>query len=201
MDTERSDVDTRRDPEVVVSGVGDRGPAVLPEGAADDGAPVAPRRELAILLGVGLALVVALTLALALWTGRDGDVVATPGDAGVDAPAVQVALRMSVEPPATVTAGEEASFTVRWTDDEGVFSGTSEEWGDGVGTSSLRRSRCEPGGAPAGPAGDAYAVTHTWSEPGTYAVVLGVATYTCEAGTAVEEDVSTPVTVEVLPAR
>lgn len=199
MDTERTDVDTRREPDVVVSRAAR--PVVMPAGSADDGAPPTPRRQLAILLGAGLALVVALTLALALWTGGDGDVVATPGDTGAGDSPVQVALHMSVDPPATVRAGEEATFTVRWADDEGVFSGTSEEWGDGVGTSSLRRSQCATPGGPAGPAGDTYAVTHTWSEPGTYAVVLGVATYTCQAGTAVAEEVTTPVTVEVLPAR
>jgi len=142
---------------------------------------------------------VGLTLALALWIGGDGDVEATPADGG--APPAPTALGMSVDPLGTVVAGEPATLTVRWADNDGIFSGTSEEWGDGVGTSSLSESRCEDVAVPAGPAGGTYDLTHTWSEPGTYAAVLGVATYTCVDGSATEEQVTTPVTVEVLPAR
>jgi hypothetical protein len=151
-----------------------------------------------VLLVAGLVLVVGLTLALAIWIGGDSDVEATPA-AGAAAPA-PTELGMCGDPRDTGGAGGPAPRTRRGADNDGVFGGTSEEWGDGVGTSSLSESRCEDVAVPAGPAAGTYDLTHTWSEPGTYAVVLGVTTYTCVDGSATEEQVTTPVTVEVLPA-
>jgi hypothetical protein len=208
MDTDRSDVGTRREPDVVVAASpvvvsrptpGQDGRAgSLADAVGPGDPPQPPRRGLAVLLVAGLVLVVGLTLALAIWIGGDSDVEATPA-AGAAAPA-PTELGMSVDPLDTVVAGEPATLTVRWADNDGVFGGTSEEWGDGVGTSSLSESRCEDVAVPAGPAAGTYDLTHTWSEPGTYAVVLGVTTYTCVDGSATEEQVTTPVTVEVLPA-
>jgi hypothetical protein len=175
-------------------------PVLVRPDAADHDPPRAPSVRLAVLLGVGVALVLAATLALAFWTSGDDDVTAgapTPAAEGSDVPA---ALGMTADAPARVVAGQEASITVRWTDGAGIFSGTSEEWGDGIGTSSLSQDRCEPGALAAEAAGGPYTVTHTWSEPGTYTVVLGVATYVCDNGSAVQEQVTEPVTVEVLPA-
>ena len=88
---------------------------------------------------------------------------------------------------------------MRWSDGEGVFSGSTEEWGDGIGASSLAQDRCT-GVATDQPAAGNYSVTHTWSEAGTYQVVLGVASYTCQAGAAVPEEASKTVTVEVVAA-
>jgi hypothetical protein len=70
-----------------------------------------------------------------------------------------------------------------------------------VATSSRKQGGCEPGAPAPEPAAGSYAARHTWSEPGTYTVVIGVATYACQDGTAVEEDASETLTVEVLPAR
>ena len=75
--------------------------------------------------------------------------------------------------------GEPATITVTYTDGSGIFSGTSEEWGDGVGTSSLQEGRCSATAEPAGSLSDSYQATHRWTEPGTYSLVLGVNTYTC----------------------
>lgn len=200
MDTDRSDVGTRREPDVVVTTTS---PVVVSrptpgEPGRPGDVPQPPRRGLAVLLVAGLVLVVGLTLALALVIGGD-DVEATPAG-GAAAPPAPTELGMAVDPVGTVVAGEPATLTVRWADNDGIFGGTSEEWGDGVGTSSLSESRCEDVAVPAGPAAGTYDLTHTWSEPGTYAVVLGVTTYTCADGSATEEQVTTPVTVEVLPA-
>jgi hypothetical protein len=106
---------------------------------------------------------------------------------------------MTVELPDTVVAGQAADIVVRWSDGEGVFSGTSEDWGDGVGTSSLAQDQCT-GVATDRKSADSYLVTHTWAEPGSYQVALGVTTYLCTDGTAVQEDVSKTVTVQVQPA-
>jgi hypothetical protein len=213
MDTrDESRAGVRQEPDLVVSDapaapaadrprLHDDRPVLLHREDADGDPLRAPSPRLAVLLGAGVALVLAATVALAFWTsGGDDDVTAgstTPGAEGSDVPA---ALGMSVDPAARVVAGEEATLTVRWTDGAGIFSGTSEEWGDGIGTSSLSQDRCEPGAPAAEAAGGTYTVTHTWSEPGTYTVVLGVATYVCDNGSAVQEQVTEPVTVEVLPA-
>jgi hypothetical protein len=106
---------------------------------------------------------------------------------------------MTVELPETVVAGQTAEIVVRWTDGEGVFSGTSEDWGDGVGTSSLAQDQCT-GAATTTKSADSYTVKHAWSEPGTYQVVLGVTTYVCTDGSPVQEDVSKTVSVQVQPA-
>lgn len=173
----------------------DNGPA--PD-STDPDAPPPPRRGLAVGLAAALALAVVATLVLAV-TGGDEDVVAGSDPAAVDVAAGPHALGLTVEAPEQVVAGERARFTVHWTDGSGIFSGSSEDWGDAVATSSRKQGRCEPGAA-APPAAGTYAMRHTWSEPGTYSVVLGVATYTCGSGSAVEEEASKTVTVEVLPA-
>ena len=94
--------------------------------------------------------------------------------------------------------GEPATITVTYTDGSGIFSGTSEEWGDGVGTSSLQEGRCTAAAEPAGSLSDSYQVTHRWTEPGTYSLVLGVNTYTCRGTTAVQEKATTMLIVKVL---
>jgi hypothetical protein len=142
------------------------------------------------------------TLVLTLLAGGDEDVTTEPDPAPAGAqPTSPAGLGVVVEAPDTVVAGETARFVVRWTDGSGLFSGGSEDWGDGVATSSRKQGGCEPGAPAPEPAAGSYAARHTWSEPGTYTVVIGVATYACQDGTAVEEDASETLTVEVLPAR
>lgn len=185
-------LEVRRGPDVVVT--------TAPGTSADpDGPPPAPpRRRLVIGLAalLALALVAVLVLVLALG-GDDEPVKASPPPAA--GPAEPADLGMTVELPETVVAGESAEIVVRWTDGEGVFSGTSEDWGDGVGTSSLAQDQCT-GVATDRRSADSYQLTHAWSEPGSYQVVLGVTTYTCTDGSAVQEDVSKTVTVQVQPA-
>jgi len=100
--------------------------------------------------------------------------------------------------PASVSVGELATITVTYTDGSGIFSGTSEEWGDGVGTSSLQQGRCSASAAPAGSLSDSYQVKHAWTEPGTYSLVLGVNTYSCRGTTVVQEHTTTMLIVKVL---
>jgi len=165
---------------------------------ADPAGPPRPRLALAVGLAVALVLASAASLAMVL-TGGDDDVVRSDPPAAVQ-PAGPAALGIAVDVPASVVAGEPAQLTVSWTDGTGIFSGSSEDWGDAVATSSRKQGRCEPG-APAEPAAaGTYHLLHTWSEPGTYAVVVGVATYTCADGSAVEEEASKTLTIEVRPA-
>ena len=89
------------------------------------------------------------------------------------------APRITIEAPATVVAGKPATFTVNYALTNGRLSGSVEEWGDGVGGGSAKQERCESSAQTAGPTSGRYSVTHTWSRPGTYDVVLGVNTYTC----------------------
>lgn len=181
-----------RDPVVVVTSA----PTI-----EDPPAP-APRRGLAIALVVGMLVALAGSLSLLFVTAGDDDVVThsprQPASAGVAAPA---ALAVVAEPPDRVVAGQVATFVIRWTDGAGIFSGTSEDWGDGVGASSVKQGRCEASTAgQEGPIQGEARVRHAWAEPGTYTVVLGATTYTCAGAAATAEDASTTLTVEVQPA-
>ena len=107
-------------------------------------------------------------------------------------------LTVTVTAPPRVVAGERAEFTLRWSDGEGIFSGTSEDWGDGVGVSSLAQQACDLAPA-AGRAGGEVTVRHTFTAPGPYTLVLGVSTYTCSGAEAVTETATETVQVDVLP--
>ena len=196
MDTrEDHDIEVRHGPEVRVPAA--RMPASHAE-AQDGPAPAPPRRRLVVTLVSLLVLTLVATLTLVLVLGGDEPTVeATVPPA--DVAAGPAPLGMTVDLPTRVVAGEEATIVVRWTDGEGVFSGSTEEWGDGVGASSLAQDACT-GVTTDQPSAGRYAVAHTWSEAGTYQLVLGVATYTCEGGSAVTEDASKTVSVEVVAA-
>ncbi len=174
----------------VRSGPGDDGP----------GSPPSPRRALGLVLAGLLVLATAASLVLVLTGDDDDGVVARSSQPGAAQAAGPRALGLTVDLLTPAVAGEPARLSVSWADGSGVFSGSSEDWGDAVGTSSRKQGRCEPGAAAAPAAAGKYALKHTWSEPGTYSVVIGVATYTCADGSAVEEEASTTLTVEVRPA-
>jgi len=170
--------------------------------AAGPTGPERSRRRLVVGLAALLALVLAVTVVLVLVLGGDDQPDVTTRTPAAADPAGPAALGLTVELPDQVVAGEPASLVVRWTDGEGVFSGSTEEWGDGVGTSSLAQDNCSTTATATQdrPSAGRYTARHTWSEPGTYQVTVGVASYLCEAGTATEEDATTTVSVEVLPA-
>lgn len=183
-------MDTRNDPgvsiqrdtlEVVVS------PPDAPPEVVNDLPATRSRRPLS-LLAVVVALAVAATVAAVVLTGDD-DVVATPGTSQAAVPEEVSALTVTVTPPTSVVAGQEATFAIAYADDEGVFSGGTEDWGDGLATSSLKQSSCDvpASGSPPGAAAGSYQVGHTFAEAGTYQLELGVRSYTCVDGTAVEE--------------
>lgn len=191
---EGQDVQVRQAPEIV-------GRTPRADDAPDGPAPATHRRGLVVVLAAVTALAVVLTLLLVLLlSGGDDDGRVKAKTPPADVPAGPAALGMSVQQPESVVAGTPTTLEVRWTDGTGVFSGSSEDWGDGVGTSSLKQGICAASAAIEPPAAGRFAVEHTWSEPGTYEVVLGVTTYVCENGTAVEEQASKNITVQVLPA-
>lgn len=145
-------------------------------------------------LGVGALVSAGLTL------GRGG------GDAVVAQPAKQppapgpvapAALTMTVGLPATVVAGRLATIEVHYADGNGRFGGSTEDWGDGLGTSSLREGTCGAVPAAATPLSGSYRLTHTWARPGIYTVQLGVSSYACTGSGPVEEQASKKVAVTV----
>jgi len=150
-------------------------------------------------LTAGVVLAVGAALAVALAGGGDPVVVAKSDPPAAGRPAGLQSLGLVVDAPASVAAGEPARFTVSFTDGAGIFSGSSEDWGDELATSSRKQGRCGPGAAASPPAAGTYTLRHTWSEPGTYSVVIGVATYTCADGSAVAEEAARTLTVEVRP--
>jgi hypothetical protein len=158
-----------------------------------------PRLPLAI-FAVLLLLASAVGIAVAaVVSGSDDNSVAQPqSQQPADVPAPPAALSVTADGPASVGVGELATITVTYTDGSGIFSGTSEEWGDGVGTSSLQEGRCSAPAEPAGSLSDSYQVKHRWTEAGTYSLVLGVNTYTCRGTAAVQEHATTMLIVKVL---
>jgi hypothetical protein len=130
------------------------------------------------------------------WATRGDDPVRTTPAPAAAGPVVPDPLGLDVSAPTDVVAGQPATLVVRYADGAGTFSGSTEEWGDDVGTSSLAEGRC-PTTAADGPVSGTYEATHTWSEPGSYTVKVAVSSYTCDTGTPVEEQASTTVTVVV----
>jgi len=196
---EGRDLEVRHGPGVAVSTSGEAGPGG--EHALDGPPPVRPRRRLVVGLAALLALVLAVTVVLVLVLGGDDEPDVTTRTPAAD-PGGPAPLGLTVEVPDEVVAGQPARLVLRWADGEGVFSGSTEEWGDGVGTSSLAQDSCAAGATAAQgrPSAGRYAATHTWAEPGTYQVTIGVASYLCQDGTATQEDARTTVSVQVLPA-
>jgi hypothetical protein len=194
---EGRDLEVRRGPEVVVGTGTSAG-----EHPVDGPPPVRPRRRLVVGLVALLALVLAVTVVLVLVLGGDDEPEVTTRTPAAADPGGPAPLGLTVEVPDEVVADQPAELVVRWTDGEGVFSGSTEEWGDGVGTSSLAQDSCAASATAAQdrPSAGRYTASHTWAEPGTYRVTIGVASYLCESGTATQEDAQTTVSVEVLPA-
>lgn len=193
---------TRQDPGARL-GVSSAGLVASPASAAAARAGAAARRPVGrwVVAAVAVLAVGALVAAgLALGRGRDDTVVAEPaGQPPARGPVAPATLTMTVAAPATVVAGRLATIEVRYAGGHGQFGGSTEDWGDGVGTSSLREGTC--GGVPAAatPLSGSYRLTHTWARPGTYTVQLGVSSYACAASGAVEEQASKKLTVTVAP--
>ena len=204
MDTrEGRYLEVQHGPGVVVSTSGE--PAVdgpPPAHPAASTPPARPRRRLVVGLAALLALVLAVIVVLVLILGGDDEPEVTTRTPAAADPGGPAPLGLTVEVPDEVVAGQPAELVVRWTDGEGVFSGSTEEWGDGVGTSSLAQDSCAASATATQdrPSAGRYTASHTWAEPGTYRVTIGVASYLCESGTATQEDAQTTVSVEVLPA-
>ncbi|MGH8969161.1 MAG: hypothetical protein ACRDV1_04350 [Actinomycetes bacterium] len=174
-------------------------PAPTPESVG----PVPRRRStrLRLAAAVGaLALAGGAVLAEVAWSGDD-TVLATPADRRIDEqPSAAVSpgpLRIDVEVPATVVAGRAAGFRVAWSDGDGVLAGSDEDWGDGVGASSMKERPC-PAAAEPRPVRDTFRARHTWTEPGTYTVVIGVTTSTCASGVVMTEQAAKSFAVTVV---
>ena len=144
--------------------------------------PEAPRRpgpglRRAVLAGIAAGVLLAAALGGWLAPPGDGDdpVAHRAGPVGAG-PVVPAPLGLDVTAPTVAIAGPAGR---RWWSATPTapasFSGSTEDWGDGVGTSSLtagpraavRRSRPAAPAAPTSP-------THTWSEPGSYPVTVAV---------------------------
>ena len=148
----------------------------------------------------GLAALVVLALVLLGWLllrgGDDSQVSTTPG-AGAQQPAAIAPLSLTVDPVVGAVAGQPATLVVHYADGTGVFGGSTEEWGDEVGTSSLAEDTCPSPSPAAAPLKGTYQATHTWAAPGSYPVKVAVSSYTCVDGAPVLEEATTTVTVEV----
>jgi hypothetical protein len=169
-------------------------PVLLP----DSDPPRAGRLSRGMLAGLAALVVLALVLLgwLLLGGGDDSQVSTTPG-AGAQQPAAVAPLSLTVDPVVGAVAGQPATLVVHYADGTGVFGGSTEEWGDEVGTSSLAEDTCPSPSPAAAPLTGSYQATHTWAAPGSYPVKVAVSSYTCVDGAPVLEQASTTVTVEV----
>ena len=165
-----------------------------PTNVVDDSA----RSPLARRLGVA-GLLAVLVVGAGWWLTRGDDqiavraAVAAPAAAPVGAPA---GLAVSVAAPSTVVAGHAARFVVSYTDGDGIFSGSVEDWGE-MGIGSMKQRACGASAAPAVPVNDSYVATHTWHRVGSYPVSFAITTYTCRNGRATEETQRAALTVVV----
>jgi hypothetical protein len=161
--------------------------------------PAGSRRRLVVALVVVLVVLVA---AVAGWLllRSDGGTASThtPADQA-GGPVVPAPLRIQVDAPAQVVAGAPATFVVHYTDGAGTFAGSTEDWGDAIGASSVSLGQCTAA-VPASSAAGSFNVDHTWTKPGTYQVALAAASYTCVNGAAVPEQVTKTLQVVVAPA-
>jgi hypothetical protein len=174
-------------------------------GAADATVTTRGPRRTRLVIALVIAAVVLGVGALAVSRLGGGQDVAQPAAgkaaAGKPAavPAAPAVLALSVAAPLNVVAGKVVQIPVTYTDASGMFSGTAEDWGDGVGTSSLKQSACVVTAVPAPALHGTYVLRHTWAKPGTYQLTLEVVSYTCRGTTAVEERATKTIAVTVSP--
>jgi hypothetical protein len=179
---------------VLIRTTADDRPVVV-HGPADDQHGAARGRRRALAAALVILLAVAAATAWLLLRGGDDDVAATPAP-GAAADAGPAPLSLAVQVPERVVAGTPVTVTVTYEDGAGTYAGSQEDWGDGVGTGSLKQGPC--GSVDSGaPLTGSYQATHTWTEPGSYPLTVAVTSYTCENGVAVEEQASRTVTVDV----
>jgi hypothetical protein len=158
----------------------------------------APQPHPARRLGV-IALLAVLVVGAGWWLMRGDDqiavrpAVAAPVPAPVHAPG---GLAVTVAAPTTVVAGHAARFVVSYTDDEGIFSGSVEDWGE-TGVGSMKQRACAANAPTGGPVKDSYVATHKWRRAGSYPVSFAVTTYTCSNGLASQETRNAALTVVV----
>jgi hypothetical protein len=151
-------------------------------------------------LWLGVALLAVAALGAGSWWMASGDekVVARPA---TPPPAATVAdvpagLALTVDGPEAVVAGQRARFRVSYSDAEGIFSGSLEDWGD-IGVGSMEQAACRSDAPAAAALRDSYVVAHKWRRAGSYPVSFAVTTYTCANGRATEETRDAQLTVVV----
>jgi hypothetical protein len=163
----------------------------------DDSPAPQPHRGRRLALVALLAVVV---VGAGWWLMRGDDqiavrpAVAAAAHAPVHAPA---GLAVTVAAPTTVVAGHAARFVVSYTDDEGIYSGSIQDWGE-TGVGSMKQRACAANAPAAGPVKDSYVATHKWRQAGSYPVSIAVTTYTCSNGLATQETRNVALTVVVV---
>ena len=158
------------------------------------------RRTVAI---VSAALLVPLVVLAAYLVQRDHSRAVTVSDKsgtsvvpGSSSSDLQPGLHVTLAGPTSVSVGAKTTYTVTYTDDNGQFLGSVQDWGD-TGDGSLKQGKCGPGSSAAGPASGTFAAEHTWAKAGTYTVAITVTTQSCAGGQSSTEDASASTTVTV----
>lgn len=105
-------------------------------------------------------------------------------------------LHVTMAGPTSVPAGAKTTYTVTYTDDNGQFLGSVQDWGD-TGDGSLKQAKCGASSSAATPVSGSFAAVHTWAKAGTYTVAITVTTQSCAGGQSSTEDASASTTVTV----
>ncbi|MDQ1617194.1 MAG: hypothetical protein QOJ60_3133 [Actinomycetota bacterium] len=196
VEVKTADVQVSTDELVVTTALPEaRPPSDPPSTAPSPAAPSGRNRTMRIIAAV-VVLGLAATVIAIVMLGGDTKTSTKLGGKPAD-PAPSGALAAQVLAPSRVVAGKPARFHVTYTDGKGILAGSFEDWGDGVGTSSVKQANCATSPPTAKALTGSYVVPHVWRDAGTYTVKLGVTSYSCASGKAVMEQSAKTLTVTV----
>jgi hypothetical protein len=197
IEVKTADVQVSTDELVVTTALpGARPPSDPPSTAPPPEGPSGRSRTVRIIAAVVVLGLAAAVIAIVMLGGDDAKTSTRLGGQPANR-APSGALAAQVVAPSRVVAGKPARFHVSYTDGKGILAGSFEDWGDGVGTSSVKQANCATSPPTAKALTGTYVVRHVWRDAGTYTVKLGVTSYTCASGKAVMEQSAKTLTVTV----
>jgi hypothetical protein len=198
VEVKTADVQVSTDELVVTTALPEARPPSDPPSttAPSPAGPSGRSRTVRIIAAVVVLGLAAAVIAIVIMNGSDAKTSTKLGGKPAD-PAPSGALAAQVLAPSRVVAGKPARFHVTYTDGKGILAGSFEDWGDGVGTSSVKQANCATSPPTAKALTGSYVVPHVWRDAGTYTVKLGVTSYSCASGKAVMEQSAKTLTVTV----
>ena len=197
VEVKTADVQVSHDELTVITSLPESRPPSDPPGTpASPTGPSGRSRVVRMIAAVVVLGLAAAVIAIVIMNGSDAKTSTKLGGKPVN-PAPSGVLAAQVVAPSKLAVGKPARFHVSYTDGKGILAGSFEDWGDGVGTSSVQQANCATSPPTAKPLTGSYVVRHVWRTAGTYTVKLGVTSYTCTSGKALMEQSAKTLTVTV----